>query len=156
MINDHKPKTLKEKCVDWIERNVPVHSRYEMLRLMETNEALAVQLITAHLDLTAARERIRDLEKAVYSMVPSVPWAVHSDVSVNPHFRERVFSLRWSIDPCRQNVSIMDAEFLRGFVRLPEVVSALENHFNREVAPALFHRGKEALARALDRSGMQF
>ena len=46
----NEKKSLRDKALDWINKNVPVYSRAEYEALMLTNEALILRLIAKCID----------------------------------------------------------------------------------------------------------
>lgn len=143
-------KDLIQRCYDWVEKNVPKRTRLEYEVLLRCNERLAVTLISkcmAHDELLAAYHK---LEKDIWDATPTPPWVGSLGVHVDAKRRERIYTIRWDINPLKQYACVDDGAVIEErYAEHSAALVALRSHFMREVAPTLFEKAVSSVRASL-------
>lgn len=143
--------TLKDRAKDWIRRNVPRHSQAQYEELLETNERLALRLLSLALDYEALLEAHDELQRELWESTPTPSFTAAAELDYHPARFEKVLSVRWQIEPMRQNVAIIGEDVLNRY-SLPRAKQELKRFFLEAVAPRLWDQAEASIARAVSRA----
>lgn len=145
-----KEITLKDKCKEWIRKNIPRHTQAAYEELLEYNERLIIALIAKCIDYDNLVEAHVRLQDELFRETPFPTFTPSAEAWEMPMQMTKVFQIRWDIAPMKAAVAVDDRELLRDRYALNhEVARALRSHFLAEVAPKMWDEAQRTVMRQL-------
>lgn len=145
--------TLRERLVrkaqDWIDNNIPVHTRQEYRELLRSHEDVVIRLMQLHQSYHELQEAYHNLQKEAVKDWPMPTVVADARVDRVIYDMAKDYSIQFNMDPYRMNVRIRDTDRERFNPDVcPELFKAFSHRFHKEYVPRLWEMTKSALVGA--------
>lgn len=145
-------EALFEKLNNWVDNNVPAHTRADYRALLRQNKHLWRTLVETQMSLQELQKAYREFEKEVAEGSPLPPVQTQADYSEDYHSYNTVtIGVDWRMDPyhCQMRLERIDPRYDSS--AFPHFMAAIKRRFYDEYVPSLWKHTENVLYRQVAR-----